>query len=106
MHRPQIYRYFAENYPEIFEKYNQLGKICRKSGPLEPRVQNLVNLGVAIGVSSRGSVMSQTCKALETGATPEEILHVLFLSLTTIGFPGMIAAMGWINEVLEKEDTL
>ncbi len=103
MHRPKIYQYFSENYPEIFEDFKQLGKKCRQSGPLSPKVQNLVNLGIAIGVSSRGAVMSQTRKALETGATREEIMHTLVLSLTTIGFPSMIAAMGWINEVLEKE---
>jgi len=103
MHRPKIYQYFTESYPEIFDDFNQLGKKCRESGPLEPKVQNLVNLGIAIGVSSRGAVMSQTRKALETGATREEIMHTLLLSLTTIGFPGMIAAMGWIHEVLEKE---
>ena len=47
--------------------------------------------------------MSQTRKALETGATHEEIMHALMLALATTGFPNMIAAMGWINEVLEKE---
>ena len=103
MHRPKIYQYFTESYPEIFENFNQLGKKCRQSGPLGPKVQNLVNLGIAIGASSRGAVMSQTRKALETGATREEIMHALMLALTTIGFPNMMAAMGWINEVLEKE---
>ena len=47
--------------------------------------------------------MSHTRKALESGATQEEILHTALLALTTIGFPNMIAAMGWINEVLGKE---
>ncbi len=45
--------------------------------------------------------MSQTRKALESGASQEEIIHVVLLSLTTIGFPNMIAAMGWVDEVLE-----
>jgi alkylhydroperoxidase/carboxymuconolactone decarboxylase family protein YurZ len=103
MHRPKIYQYFIERYPEIFKEFNQLGKRCRESGPLDPKVQNLVNLGIAIGASSRGGVMSQTRKAIETGASREEIIHALLLALTTIGFPNMIAAMGWINEVLDKE---
>ena len=103
MHRPKIYQYFIDRYPEIFKEFNQLGKRCRESGPLDPKVQNLVNLGIAIGSSSRGAVMSQTRKALESGASREEIMHTLLLALTTIGFPGMIAAMGWINEILEQE---
>ena len=46
--------------------------------------------------------MSQTRKALESGAGKEEIAQVVLLSLTTIGFPKMIAAMGWVDEVLNE----
>ena len=28
--------------------------------------------------------------------------QAVLLSLTTTGFPNMIAALGWVNEVLEK----
>jgi alkylhydroperoxidase/carboxymuconolactone decarboxylase family protein YurZ len=37
---------------------------------------------------------------MESGASQQEIAHVVLLSLTTIGFPNMIAALGWVNEVL------
>jgi alkylhydroperoxidase/carboxymuconolactone decarboxylase family protein YurZ len=47
--------------------------------------------------------MSHTRKALETGATKEEIRHAILLALSTTGFPNMIAAMNWANEVLEKD---
>ena len=46
--------------------------------------------------------MSSTRKALAAGATAKEIHHAILLSLTTVGFPAMIAAMGWADEVLEK----
>ncbi len=101
MYLPKIYEKFSSKFPEVFKDYQQLGKTCRESGPLEEKYQNLANLGIAIGASSRGAVMSQTRKALESGASQEEILHVVLLSLTTIGFPNMIAALGWVDEVLE-----
>jgi alkylhydroperoxidase/carboxymuconolactone decarboxylase family protein YurZ len=101
MYLPKIYEKFSSKFPEVFKDYQQLGKTCRESGPLEEKYQNLANLGIAIGANSRGSVMSQTRKALESGATQEEIVHVVLLSLTTIGFPNMIAALGWVDEVLE-----
>ncbi len=47
--------------------------------------------------------MSAVRKALASGATPDEIVHAILLSLTTTGFPNMIAALGWANEVLEKQ---
>ena len=101
MYLPKIYEKFSSKFPEVFKDYQQLGKTCRDSGPLEEKYQNLANLGIAIGASSRGAVMSQTRKALESGASQEEIVHVVLLSLTTIGFPNMIAALGWVDEVLE-----
>ena len=47
--------------------------------------------------------MSHTRKALDTGATKEEISHAVLLALSTTGFPNMIAAMHWVDEVLEKD---
>ena len=101
MYLPKVYEKFSYRYPEVFKNFQQLGKTCRESGPLGKKYQDLANLGIAIGANSRGAVMSQTRKALESGASKEEITHVVLLSLTTIGFPNMIAAMGWVNEVLE-----
>ncbi len=46
--------------------------------------------------------MSQTRKALESSATKDEILHAVLLSLTTTGFPKMLAAMGWVDEVFNE----
>ena len=101
MYLPKVYERFSSRFPDVFKDFQQLGKSCRDSGPLEKKYQDLANLGIAIGANSRGSVMSQTRKALESGASKEEVAHVVLLSLTTIGFPNMIAAMGWVDEVLE-----
>ena len=101
MYLPKIYEKFRSNFPEVFNEFQKLGKTCREYGPLDKKYQDLANLGIAIGANSRGAVMSQTRKALESGASKEEIVQVVLLSLTTIGFPNMIAAMGWVDEVLE-----
>jgi alkylhydroperoxidase/carboxymuconolactone decarboxylase family protein YurZ len=102
MYLPKIYESFSDKFPEVMDDYQQLGKSCREIGPLEYKYQDLVKLGIAIGANSRGAVMSAVRKGLASGATPEEIMHTVLLSLTTTGFPNMIAAMGWVNEVLEK----
>jgi 4-carboxymuconolactone decarboxylase len=103
MYLPEIYEKFSNSFPDLAEKYKQLGVACRSAGPLEQKAQNLVKLGIAIGLSSQGAVRSHTRKALASGASREEIIHVVMLSLTTTGFPNMIAALGWVDEVLEKE---
>jgi len=103
MYLPEIYDKFRQQYADITEKYQQLGLACREAGPLNQKVQDLVKLGIAIGSNSQGAVRSHTRKALASGATPEEIIHAVLLALTTTGFPNMIAALGWVTEVLEKE---
>jgi len=102
MYLPKPYESFSEKFPEVLKQYQELGKSCRETGPLEYKYQDLVKLGIAIGANSRGAVMSSVRKALASGAAPDEIIHAVLLSLTTTGFPNMIAAMGWVNEVLEK----
>ncbi len=103
MYLPSIYKKFSEKYPDIFNLYKDLGVACRNAGPLSEKDQNLVKLGIAIGSSSRGGIMSHTRKALSSGASPDEILQVVLLGLTTIGFPQMMAAMKWVDEVLSEQ---
>ena len=103
MYLPKTYENFADRFSEIMKDYQQLGKTCRETGPLGQKNQDLIKLGIAIGANSRGAVMSSVRKALASGSTPEEITHAVLLSLTTTGFPNMIAALGWVNEVLDQE---
>jgi len=103
MYLPKTYENFSEKYPKILKQYQELGKSCREAGPLEYKYQDLIKLGIAVGANSRGAVMSAVRKALASGAIPDEIVHAVLLSLTTTGFPNMIAALDWANEVLEKQ---
>ncbi len=104
MYLPKKYTDFSSNYPDVFEHYQKLGTACREAGPLDKKTQNLIKLGIAAGANSRGGVMSHTRKALEAGATAEEINHTLLLTLTTLGFPNMISAMSWANEVINSQE--
>ena len=104
MYLPKVYEKFMQNYPEVFEGYKQLGITTRQAGPLDEKTQDLIKLGISVGANSRGAVMSHTRKALAAGATPEEITHAVLLALTTTGFPNMIAALNWVEEVLAGKD--
>lgn len=104
MYLPQIYKSFTKEFPEVFESYQKLGQTCRQAGPLEMKTQELVKLGIAMGTGSRGGVMSAVRKAVKAGASREEITHAILLAITTNGFPKMIAALGWADEVLNSED--
>jgi len=101
---PRAHRRFREVYPDIAAAYEQLGRVTQEWGPIDKKTRELVKLGVAVGSRQEGAVHSHTRRALDAGATPEEIRHVVLLALTTIGFPNMVAAMSWVEDVLPEDD--
>jgi len=100
---PEVYKGFKKHFPEISKTYEKVAVSCNEGGPLDEKTRELVKLGIAIGLSSEGAVKSHTRRALAAKSTVEEIRHAVLLSLTTAGFPAMIAALKWIDEVLDKQ---
>jgi len=94
---------FIDEYPEVWEAYENLGAKCHESGPLDERTRRLVKLGIAIGARLEGGVHAHTRLAKAYGISKEEILHVAILAITTIGFPSTIAAITWIRDVIDKK---
>lgn len=99
---PDVYKGFGEKFPEIKEAYDALGVRCNESGPLDRRSRRLVKLGVAIGLGSEGGVRSHARRALDEGVAVAELRHAVLMAITGAGFPAMIAAMQWVDEVIEK----
>jgi AhpD family alkylhydroperoxidase len=100
---PSAYRRFAAERPRIAQAYEALSDATLTDGPLDRRAAELVKIGIAVGARLEGAVHSHVRRALEAGATPDEIRHAVRLGLTTIGFPGMMAALAWANDVLGAE---
>jgi len=101
---PLVFQEFNKKNPGIAEAYENLAEECRKSGSLSEREQSLAKLGIAIGSGMEGSVHSQVRKGLDAGLRPDEIRHAFRLALTAIGFPRMMAALTWAEDILNKED--
>ncbi len=104
MYLPEIFKNFLERYPEIADAHLKVGELCAKTGPIDLKRQHLIQLGVSIGLGSKGGVRSHARRALEEGATEEEVIQTVLLSTTIVGFPAMIAAYGWVLEVLPPQD--
>jgi AhpD family alkylhydroperoxidase len=100
---PKAYENFKKAYPKIWQDYDQLGAAVHDSGPLDKKNRELIKLAMAIGARLEGAVHSHTRRALEAGASAEEIYHVVLLSLTTLGFPQTIAAMTWVEDDLKDD---
>ena len=100
---PDIYKEFKQQFPEITRAYDGLALKCHEWGPLDAKMRRLIKLGIAIGLNSEGGIRSHARRALEEGIKEEELRHAVLLSFTTTGFPTMIAAMKWVEEVIEKQ---
>jgi len=103
---PKAYEDFKKAYPKIWQDYDRLGAAVHDSGPLDKKDRELLKLAMAIGARLEGAVHSHTRRALEAGATAEEIYHVALLGLTTLGFPHTIAAMTWVQDDLKNSKRL
>ena len=97
------YRKLTEKFPGVMAAVENLGTTVRDAGPIDRKTSELIQLGVAAAAQSTGSVHSHACRALEAGATMEEIQHALLLLISTIGFPKVAAALSWIAEMKEKK---
>ena len=101
---PEWFQTFAKKYPGVMTAYENFAGECHQSGPLSARDRALVKLGIAAGSHAEGSVNSQVRKALDLGMQPDEIRHSIILSATAIGFPKMMAALSWAENILNNED--
>ncbi len=97
---PRSYDEFKKLHPEVWVAYDRLGAAVHAAGPLESKARELVKLGLAVGARLEGAVHAHTRRALQAGASPPEIRHVVLLATTTIGFPSMMAALSWVEETL------
>lgn len=98
---PKAYRKFQQNYPELFTAYEALGKTASEGGPLDLKTRELVKLGMAAAQRAESAVQSHAHRALDAGATPEEIQHTVLLGVTTLGFPAMMTALSWVQDTIE-----
>jgi len=100
---PEHFLNFTHSHPNVAKAYATLGNACAE-GPLDAKTCSLIKLGMAIAAGLEGATHSQTRKALDAGATPDEIHHAVLQGTTTLGFPRMMAGLAWVDDVLKSSD--
>jgi len=90
-----------QRHPQLLEAVDAVGVAVAKAGPLSEKARQLVQLAAAAAIRSEGAVHSHARRAVEAGASVEEVRHAILLLTSTIGFPTVVAAMTWADDVLE-----
>ena len=100
---PEWYLAVRKKHKKSMDAIERLGKAVREEGPLDEKTAHLIQLAAAAAIRSEGAVHSHTRRAIEAGATRDEIYHALLLLTSTIGFPIVSAALSWVEGVVDKE---
>ena len=99
---PKHYLRLKEQYRKVVDAVETLGQAVKLAGPLDEKSAQLIQLAAAAAIRSEGAVHSHTRRALDAGATAEEIQHAILILTSTIGFPTVAAALSWVDKELEN----
>ncbi len=97
--KPKHYQKLQEMHPRLIEAAEALGAAAHDSGPLQEKDIQLVQLAASVAVRSEGAVRSHARRAVQAGASMEEVRHAVIVLTATIGFPTVAAALDWLGKI-------
>ena len=100
---PRTFKRFTERFPDIAAAHEAIGKAGDAAGPLDRKTTALVKLGICLGAGLESATRSHARRALQHGATREEIEQVAALGVNTVGLPRSVMAWQWATEQLDRE---
>ncbi len=100
---PKTFRAFVTKFPEIGEAHEKVAQAVNKVGPLDRKTCELIKIGISLGAGLESAVKSHVRRALEHGATTEEIEQAILLGMNTRGFPATVAAWQWAWEQIQRD---
>jgi len=95
--------WLAAAYPELWQRYQELGEACTCAGPVSGEDARLVKLALSLGGGSEGAVHSHVRRARAEGISDDALRHVALMAIPTLGFPAAMAGLTWINDILDSE---
>ena len=89
----KIFSQFKEEFPEIHEKHEALGKeVHEKGGPLSEHSRWLIKIAISGACDHKRALETHIRKAKAAGIDEAEIKHALLLLIPTAGFPAFMKA--------------
>ena len=101
---PKHFQTLKQRFPEVIAASEELGKAAKAAGPIDEKAVHLLQMAAATAIRSHGAVRSHARRALEAGASTQELYHAVLVLISTLGFPVVAAAVGWIDDVVEATD--
>lgn len=100
---PKTFERFVDRYPELGAALTAMGEAVASAGPLDARTAELVKLGVCVGAGLESATKSHARRALQAGASPDEVLHAVLQGMNTVGWSKTVMAWQWASDQLADE---
>ncbi len=97
---PDNYKTITKRFIEYGKALDDLGRVAKGTGPLDEKSCHLIQLAASAAIRSEGGVHSHARRAINLGATEDEIYHSLLIITNTIGYPNVAAAMSWVDDII------
>ena len=99
---PKTFKTFIAKYPALGKAHEMVATAVENAGPLDPKTLSLVKIGICIGAGLESALRSHVRRALQAGATKEEVEQASLLGMNTVGFPRTVAAWSWAQEQSDR----
>ncbi|MEO8269813.1 MAG: carboxymuconolactone decarboxylase family protein [Aureliella sp.] len=99
---PGTYRKLQAAFPEITAAHDEMASAVEHSGPLDEKTCALIKIGVSVGAGLESALRSHVRRAMQAGASEDEIVQAVFQGMNTIGFPKTVAAWSWAQVQFER----
>ena len=100
---PSTFKAFIKRFPELGETHQKIASVVEAAGPLDKKTLSLIKIGISQGAGLESALRSHVRRALQEGATEEEIEQALMLGMNTIGFPKTVASWSWAHIQFERD---
>jgi 4-carboxymuconolactone decarboxylase len=101
---PGTYKEFVRKFPGIARAHEAAAEAAAGAGPLDAKTRELIKISISIGAGLETAVRSHVRRALEHGASEQEIEQAVLLAFTTCGFPRTVMAWQWSRTQIERGD--
>ena len=99
---PGTYKQFIARFPELGNAHEAVAKAVDGYGPLDAKQCALIKIGISLGAGLESALRAHVRRALQHGATQQEIEQAILLGMNTVGFPRTVAAWAWARQQFER----
>ena len=99
---PRTYQRFTDRFPALASAHEAVGK-AGDEGPFDRKTVELLKLAICVGAGLESASKSHARRAVQHGASPEEVEHAVSLAVNPVGLPRTVMAWQWVTEQLAAE---